>query len=364
MPQIQIEDFEIKTLDNSLDKNLNARSNFDSLVEATYEMAKKILPFLARRKIPLTPENYRLFYDYFLLLKPDLSKKIDQLLDMGCRFTPEDSDELFREFYQQADEYRAANLEKVGESMTRASETLNQNLGQSLESATHYRAVLADTASRISLTQMEDPSLKYLVDNLLEETLATLSSQNDLADHLEKTRLLVSSLTSELKDQARLANIDELTQLFNRRFFVNRLTKILATAGEDQILSLAIFDLDRFKRINDTWGHNIGDKVLILCAKIIKNAVGDNFMAVRYGGEEFIVLCPGLDKSTAKALAENIRHQMEITQVTIRGQNIPVTISGGVAQYAPGDTTETLIGRADQALYQAKELGRNQVRDL
>jgi diguanylate cyclase len=358
MPQILLEELSIKPPD----KPQGDRPTFENLVEATYEMAKKILPFLARRKIPLTPENYRIFYDYFLLLKPDLSKRVDTLLESDCRFNPEISEELFRDFYQSRGDQRES-VEKVSESLARVSESLHANLGASLDNATNYRDFLENTANQISLTQLEDPSLKYLVDNLLEETLSTLSSQNDLAAHLEKTRLLVSSLTNELKDQARLANVDELTQLYNRRFFLNRLGRLLDTEGENQVISVILFDLDRFKVINDTWGHNIGDKVLVLCGRIIKTNAGDSCVAVRYGGEEFLILCPGLGLKAAKKLAESVRHQVESTQVTIRGKVIPFTISAGVTQCQPGDTVEDFIGRADKALYRAKENGRNQVQD-
>ncbi|MDR1871091.1 MAG: GGDEF domain-containing protein [Deltaproteobacteria bacterium] len=358
MPQILIEDLN----SSPSDKLAGGGSSFDNLVEATYEMAKKILPFLARRKIPLTPENYRIFYDYFLLLKPDLSKKIDELLESNCRFSPEISEEILRDYYQ-SDDDQVANVERFSERIAKVSEALNKNLGQTLDNTSSFRDFLTNTVNQISLSVMEDSSLKYLVDNILEETLSTLSSQNDLASHLAKTRQLVSSLTTELKDQARLANVDELTQLYNRRFFINSLNRFITPEGVNQLLSMVILDLDRFKTINDTWGHNIGDKVLIFCAKIIKSAAGEKHMAVRYGGEEFVLLCPGLESAGAKAVAETIRGQVESTQVTIRGAAIPVTISGGVSQYRSGDTVEEFIGRADKALYQAKADGRNQIKE-
>jgi diguanylate cyclase len=102
----------------------------------------------------------------------------------------------------------------------------------------------------------------------------------------------------------------------------------------------------------------------MLCAKVIKNASGGNYLAIRFGGEEFLMICPELGRVAAMALAEQIRYQIESTQVTIRGKTIPVTISGGVTQFKHGESIEDLIGRADQALYMAKENGRNRVMDL
>ncbi|MDR1607513.1 MAG: GGDEF domain-containing protein [Deltaproteobacteria bacterium] len=360
MPQFLIEEITEK----SRDKPLEEKANLEELVEATYEMAKKILPFLASRKIPLTPENYRIFYDYFLSLKPDLSKRVDELLEANCRFSPEVSEALFRDYYFQIEESAALTVEQARERIASASESLNANLGATLNNTSHFRQILAETVNQINLTQVEDTGLKTVVDNLLEETVTALSSQTNLVSSIEKARQLIASLTDELKDQTRLANVDELTQLYNRRYFGKRLSHFIKTGPEDQILSVLLFDIDRFKVINDTWGHNIGDKVLILCARIIKNNAGDNFMAVRFGGEEFMILCPALDRKKALALAESVRSQIENTQVTIRGTTVPVTISCGVTQYIHGDTQEDFVGRADEALYQAKSNGRNQVVEL
>ncbi|MDR2140558.1 MAG: GGDEF domain-containing protein [Deltaproteobacteria bacterium] len=359
MPQILIEESDKKPTD----KPPVGNQDFDNLVEATYEMAKKILPFLARRKIPLTPDNYRIFYDYFLLLKPDLGKKIDDLLANNCRFSPDISEELFRDFYQ-PEEFQFASVEKVSERLSHISEAIHKNLGATLDDTFRFRDILTETVNQINLAQPGEQNLKLLVDNLLDETVSALSSQSDLASHMEKTRQLIASLTSELKDQARLANIDELTQLFNRRYFGRRLSHILAEGGDDLVLSVIIFDLDRFKAINDTWGHNIGDKVLALCAKIIKSNAGENYMAVRFGGEEFLLLCPGLGREETLALAETIRGQVESTAITFRGKPIKVSISCGLTQRQPGDSEEDFVARADQALYLAKEAGRNQVRVL
>ncbi|MDR1085589.1 MAG: GGDEF domain-containing protein [Deltaproteobacteria bacterium] len=336
---------------------------FTSLVDATYEMAKKILPFLARRQIPLTPDNYRIFYDYFLGLKPELSKRVDELLESDCRFNPEISEEIFRSFYQ-PDEFQVVSIAKVSDQIALISESLTHNLGTTIDNTSHYREILSETVNQMTAVRLEDNSLKNLVDNLLEETNTALSSQNDLASHIEKTRNLIMSLTTELKDQTRLANIDELTQLYNRRFLAQKINQLIPGGENQTALSVLMFDLDRFKKINDTWGHNIGDKVLMLCAKIIKNNAGSNYLPVRFGGEEFLVICPGLEKAGAVILAENIRYQVESTQVTIRGKTIPVTISGGVAQFTVGDAWEELIARADKALYEAKQSGRNRIIEL
>jgi diguanylate cyclase len=208
----------------------------------------------------------------------------------------------------------------------------------------------------------EGHGLKAILDSLLQETKYALNNQSDLADHMESTNKIIATLTSELRDQTRLANMDELTQLYNRRYLQYRFSQLVAERGEDVTLSLCLFDLDRFKTINDSYGHAIGDRVLILCAKILQNHAedGEN-LPCRYGGEEFLVLCPDLDIREASKVAESVRSQVEVTQINYRGQAIPVTISGGVSQYRPGEDLVAFIDRADQALYRAKGSGRNRV---
>jgi diguanylate cyclase len=344
-------------------KSQNASINedirkFNELMDYTYEMAKKLLPFMARRRIPLTAFNYRLFFDYFEGSKPELSREINEFLQSGGVFSPKLTERLYHAYYDDESQ-NAEAIKKVGERLGTASHLLEENLGKSLGTTDRYRQILTDTAQQISLGTLVEDSFKELLDSLIFETNTALSTQSNLAAHIEKTTQIIASLTTELRDQTRLANIDELTQLYNRRYMTQRLKEILSGDNGSLTLSCILFDLDRFKNINDTWGHSTGDKVLIVCAKIIQNHAGEEFLAVRYGGEEFMIICPGLDSTDATALAESVRQQVESTQVTLRGQTVPVTISCGVSQYRSGEPEGEFISRADKALYKAKGSGRN-----
>ncbi|MDR1166135.1 MAG: GGDEF domain-containing protein [Deltaproteobacteria bacterium] len=343
------------------DRERDSLAEFNALVDSTYQMAKRLLPFMARNRVPLTPFNYRLFYDYLESDDDVLKEKLDEVLRSETIFTPALSEKLYNEFYR-AHEEKHKELTQVGEKISRVSEDLGHNLLKSQDSTGHYRQVLNETANQIIQGDLEATAFKEIIDDLLLETKYALNTQSDLADHIHSANRVIATLTSELRDQTRLANMDELTQLYNRRYLTFKFRELLAERGDGLVLSLALFDLDRFKVINDTHGHAIGDKVLILCAKILKNHadLGD-FLACRYGGEEFVVLYPGKDKSEAGGLAEIIRQQVESTQVLVRGKNIPVTISSGVSQYRNGEDVADFIDRADQALYLAKSSGRNKV---
>jgi two-component system, cell cycle response regulator len=158
------------------------------------------------------------------------------------------------------------------------------------------------------------------------------------------------------------ASRDALTQAYNKRFFLERLNSEFAFAVRHRShLSLIIFDLDHFKRINDTYGHLGGDFVLATLAKNVQGTIRSEDVFARYGGEEFVVISRGVDLDSTGLLAERLRHMTERGVFDYEGKQIPVTISLGVAAMPHDEikTPEDLIARADKALYEAKRTGRN-----
>ncbi|MDR1298331.1 MAG: GGDEF domain-containing protein [Deltaproteobacteria bacterium] len=335
---------------------------FNELMDSSFEMAKKLLPFLARRRIPLVPENYHLFYDYLLGTNPELIRRINETLQRETLFTTEVSRKLYGFFYDvDSENFRA--MARVGERIGSISQSIEENLSQSLESTDRFKQALNDSASQIEQGDLEVTDFRDIVDGLLTETKSALNSQTALAELIEASNKVIATLTAELQDKTRQANVDELTQLYNRRYMSQRFKELTeGDVGRFMPIHLAIFDLDRFKVINDTWGHAIGDKVLIITSKIIQNFAGDRHLACRYGGEEFLIIYSGVDGDEAARLTEGVRRKVEETQITIRGQVVPVTLSAGLSSFVVGEDEQSLIGRADKALYQAKAAGRNLVR--
>jgi diguanylate cyclase len=309
----------------------------------------------------LIPENYHLFYDYLLGSNPELTRQLNETLQQESLFTTEISRKLYRSFYDvDSEKFRA--IARVGEQIGNLSQTIEENLGQSLDSTGRFQQVLNESALQMGQGELEGGELKDLVDGLLQETKAALNSQTALAELIEASNKVIVSLTAELKNKTRQANVDELTQLYNRRFMTNRFQELTSSPGPAEPLAVAMFDLDRFKSINDTWGHAIGDKVLIITSKIIQNFAPEPHAACRYGGEEFVILFVGLDLDAAYEVAENVRRKVQETEITIRGTNVPVTLSAGVTLHVPGEDEKSFISRADKALYQAKAEGRNLVK--
>jgi diguanylate cyclase (GGDEF)-like protein len=160
----------------------------------------------------------------------------------------------------------------------------------------------------------------------------------------------------------RQAQTDELTDLANRRRFMEALHYEVARCNRfGTVVSLVLFDLDRFKRINDRCGHQIGDAVLRDTAHVIRDRVRETDLAARIGGEEFAVILAGTDLDGAMAFAEDLRSDIE-QRVQVDGVGWPVTASFGVAASGAECVVDDLIAAADRALYRAKAAGRNAVR--
>lgn len=160
----------------------------------------------------------------------------------------------------------------------------------------------------------------------------------------------------------RLAILDGLTGVHNKRYLVEFLEREMARSKRHhRPLSLAMLDLDHFKEVNDTHGHLVGDTTLKRVAHVIQDRVRQDELLARYGGEEFAVVLPETDLAGALAFGEMIRRQIEEFSFTYDGQDIRVTVSVGVATLGPNEDADTLIGNADNQLYNAKSAGRNRV---
>lgn len=193
--------------------------------------------------------------------------------------------------------------------------------------------------------KIEKKELKFI--SVIEKSL---KKEIDL-----KTQQLLSS-NKKLKQ---LYVTDRLTNLYNRHKIDNELLNELKKAKKyDETFGILILDIDHFKSINDNYGHIVGDSVLIECAKILQESIRKTDIAARWGGEEFLILCPKIDADGLKTLAQKIRKNFESTKFETEKTQ---TLSIGCTLYNNDETIETILSRADKALYKAKNGGRNRV---
>lgn len=168
----------------------------------------------------------------------------------------------------------------------------------------------------------------------------------------------------KLSEDLRVVSItDALTGAYNRRYFIDTVMKLVEESGKSGIaLSVMMIDIDYFKRINDVYGHPVGDKVLRLVTTLCKQGLRAEDVFARFGGEEFIMALPDTDEVLASQVAERLRKRVMANMLDVNGQQITLTISCGISVYRAGEVgIDEVIKRADDALYEAKSNGRNQV---
>lgn len=170
--------------------------------------------------------------------------------------------------------------------------------------------------------------------------------------------LLLKDLERNIDYLYTIATIDEKTGLYNNKFFNQLAENEIEKAKRGEKLSLLIIDLDKFKNLNDTYGHLIGDKVLEELARVLRKTVRKYDIVSRFGGEEFFVLFPNTNLQRARKASERIRKAVELDKFM---KKYSVTMSGGVTQFKKGDSLTKMAKRADKALYVSKDSGRNRV---
>lgn len=235
-------------------------------------------------------------------------------------------------------------------------------IDQEAVSRNHCKIINAEGA--VMLRDMASTNGTYVNDEMIDEY-----ALRD-GDFIKIGRCIFKFLTGNNIESAyheeiyRLTTIDGLTQVFNRRYFIETLEREIGRALRyRRHLSLMMFDIDRFKRVNDNFGHLAGDYVLKHLASVVKGRIRREDVLARYGGEEFAIVLPEIGHGHSLAFAEKIRILVEAAEFIFEDAVIPVTVSIGVASLRP-DIEDPLefIKQADAMLFAAKEAGRNQVK--
>ncbi len=200
---------------------------------------------------------------------------------------------------------------------------------------------------------------------LPKSNLSQKKLKNTIDVALDKWMRLQQAMADKEKLE-RLANLDSLTGLYNRRATLRKLRELINLANRyKENFSLIMLDIDHFKRVNDRYGHLTGDEVLEKIATLIRRSIRDTDIVGRYGGEEFIIVLPQTNLSSAWVVAERIRSIIEEAEMKDPAGNVfTVTVSQGLSEWERGEDVNSLISCADEALYKAKGRGRNRVQIL
>jgi diguanylate cyclase len=321
-------------------------------------LAARAIHAMAEQQIPATPDNFSVWFHYFLGAPDELRHAIEILADNHRPFDATTNQDLFATYIEPHQESPASNV----------SERLHALMSAAREFLT---TAIADNRSQMqAISEVADQGRagvdpKVLVTQLMNELARASTRASRLeAGFAEKNRELDAIRDSLSKSEER-ARTDTLTGLAKRRaleeFFRKAQTKAMEDGGP---LGVLMLDIDHFKTFNDNFGHGVGDQVLRLIAKALREKVRDIDLPARFGGEELIAVLPDTDLATATVVAERIRRAIADCRMTRRstGEVLPtITVSIGVAQFRPGESMTDLIERCDRALYLAKNSGRNRV---
>jgi diguanylate cyclase len=245
-----------------------------------------------------------------------------------------------------------------------SSETLNIQLvgeikamGESVDSADDLTQIRAQVHRRLDSI---DQHLQEFREREATLAAAMRASNERMRARVTELEAEAHRLHGQLKDEQRLSTIDALTKVANRLAYGKRIDEELQRWQRfKQPTCLAVWDVDHFKRINDTYGHRAGDRVLSAVAECLSTRIRSTDFLARYGGEEFVLILPGTKLDDAMRVVDQMRIAISSIGFHFRGTPVSITVSSGVTAFLQPDTTGSIFDRADKALYQAKERGRN-----
>ncbi|QQP87912.1 diguanylate cyclase [Skermanella sp. TT6] len=330
-------------------------------MEQATNWADRAMARMAAESLPPTPQHFAIWYSYYSGDLPDLNRALDKLAEAGHGVTAERLAELHDRFFSLDHEKQA--VREAGARIQGALSHLLELLRASGAGSDRYGRALQQFGEDMEVRGLEQ--LSALVDAIAAETRLMAEHNRELHSQLQSSSSQMDELRRNLDVVRQEAITDSLTGLFNRRLFDASLAEAVARAAQTgRPLSLLMTDIDHFKQFNDAHGHTIGDHVLALVARTVKESIRATDTAVRYGGEEFAVILPDSRMADAARLGEQIRKSVASKKLVNRSRNVTlgtITLSVGVAQLARDETPADLIKRADAALYDAKQSGRNRV---
>ncbi len=317
---------------------------------------------MAERQIAASPNHYLIWYSHCSGCYPELSARLRMIEQQREPFTEARLAELHERFFGTGRQVRLldATCQRIESTMS----NLLAMVGGMSHEATTYGNRLASLSSELDDVQPA-PDLQGLVAEIVAATRDMLTHARRVEADMAQSSQQIEGLRTDLARAQHEANTDSMTGIANRKYFDYELgIAAEAARSKREPLSLLLADIDHFKLFNDTHGHQIGDQVLRLVAQVLTQSVKGRDLAARYGGEEFAVILPQTDLEGARLLAEQVRKTIAGNRIRLKsnGQQLGnITLSIGCAELDLREPLSELIWRADEALYQAKRQGRNQV---
>ncbi len=325
---------------------------------------KKAVPLMMQHKVATTPQNYALWYTYVEQTNSQLNQAMDEIISQHGHCTPSSTSSLYQTHFTSAKENELDALKQSLESMTIE---LSNTVHSTLSDSNSFSQTIDNSFSNLEKVEIEGLSMDDVmgvVRQLVEESKTIRSATRFFNNQLNTATAEINKLKQQLAEVQQQVMIDSLSGLNNRRAYDQDIEML---CEQQQTFCVVLLDLDHFKQLNDEYSHLLGDAVIRAVAKRLQDVSRDGVTAYRYGGEEFALIVPNQELRRARHFAESVRRLIEKIAIKDKqsGKNVSsITASFGVAQWQTNDTPAQLTARADQQLYEAKQLGRNRVMPL
>lgn len=321
-------------------------------------LLKQAVPLMVRHNIAPNPVHYALWYTYSRGADPELNRHLDRVVRDFDSFPPESASKLFRDYIirDELEEARVGQQQAIN-----LVDGMERDVSRSVNGSLNFQNSLGHCLEMLDAPV--EKSLPTILNELQQSTQLMQDQQALFLFQLRAAQNEIKTLREKLEQASLAATLDGLTQLLNRNSFNRVLEQALNNSPKK--VALVMLDIDHFKQFNDEYGHPLGDRVLEHVGQVLRNSLPPQAEAARYGGEEFCVIlqaCSDLD--SARAFAEQLRLKIQSLRIKARGTDTvldTISASFGVALSKTGDTLESLLTRADDALYLAKRNGRNRV---
>lgn len=326
------------------------------------EQARRTLPLMAKYHVPPTPENYAVWYHFIGEQQPELTEELQGYIDEKRVFTPDLNNYLYHRYVARDLDQRV--VEQTTEDAQKLLDQVLLVLQKVISSNDEYGAGVDEYIEGLE-ESIQSPELRNALKTVVEKTKEIRKKGSQLSERLDATSREVHSLKRDIEQLSRESQKDFLTGVDNRKAFdLNLKENLERFVGEGELFALLMVDIDHFKEFNDKYGHQVGDEVLKQVARMLMDSVKGRDQVARYGGEEFAIMLPDTPLAGGLSVAEALRKTIgnKIYRIKNSNESIPsITISLGVAVVRKGDTAESIVKRADDALYRSKQGGRNKV---
>ena len=330
-------------------------------IEDSRQYLRLTLEHIGKHGLPTDPINYCIWYEYATGKNEALNTAIDQHIENHGVFSETICRAFFTQFISggnQAITSRVTEeLKKVFSEIIGAIKATNRNFSESGNNI--------DSINEALVPGLSEADVDKLANQIKNEIKKLESSNSDFKTQLHQATEEIDRLKAKMARYRNEALRDPLTRIDNRRGFEKKLIDAIATADSNATtLCIIMADIDHFKQVNDNHGHLVGDNLLRMVAATIKDLTKGKDTVARIGGEEFVIMLPDTPVAGATKLAEDMRRTFENLDLKKKntGESLgTITLSFGITDYRQNDTAEAFLKRADKALYQSKDMGRNRV---